>query len=374
MESDSEQANDLSNPTVVGLYRKSAEIANNAVRKVIAAIKPKANVLDLCNIGVKAILDALAKTHNKSEKGIAFPTCISINNAASHFCPLKDDKAVALKQGDVVKIELGAQIDGFAALTAFTTVVTDETLKEVTDKRADVIAACFTACDAAKRMVRPGTKNTDITKMIDLVANEYGVQAVQGVLSHNMEQYIIDGDFVIIEHPAEDMKVDEFTIEENQVFTIDVMMSTGKGELTPLSSKPTVYKRSIDNQYYLKLSSSRYLFNEINKKAPTFPFALRTICDDEKKAKLGLNEMTQHDLVDNYPVLYEKEGEFVARFMTTVLCTKNQTAPLSEFPLPASVKCSKTVANEEIKAALALSTKKKKAPKKSEEKKPEEKQ
>ena len=55
--------------------------------------------------------------------GIAFPTCVSINNCICHFSPLKGDSDVLLKEGDLVKIDLGAHIDGFIAVAAHTLVV-----------------------------------------------------------------------------------------------------------------------------------------------------------------------------------------------------------------------------------------------------------
>ena len=36
--------------------------------------------------------------------GIAFPTCISVNNIVCHYSPLESDEKVALKLGDVVKM------------------------------------------------------------------------------------------------------------------------------------------------------------------------------------------------------------------------------------------------------------------------------
>jgi methionine aminopeptidase len=38
------------------------------------------------------------------DKGIAFPTCISVNNCVGHFSPLKSDIDVLLHDGDVVKM------------------------------------------------------------------------------------------------------------------------------------------------------------------------------------------------------------------------------------------------------------------------------
>ena len=45
--------------------------------------------------------------------------------------------------------------------------------------------------------------------------------------------------------------------------------------------------------------------------------------DDEKKAKMGVTECARHELLSPYPVLYEKDGEFVAQIKCTVLLMPN---------------------------------------------------
>lgn len=39
----------------------------------------------------------------KIEKGVAFPTCISINNTVCHLSPLASDETL-MEEGDVVKM------------------------------------------------------------------------------------------------------------------------------------------------------------------------------------------------------------------------------------------------------------------------------
>lgn len=56
-------------------------------------------------------------------KGVAFPTCVSVNHVICHFSPLKSDPDVILSDGDVVKVDLGAHLDGFIAVAAHTIVV-----------------------------------------------------------------------------------------------------------------------------------------------------------------------------------------------------------------------------------------------------------
>lgn len=64
------------------------------------------------------------------EKGLSFPTCVSVNHVAGHFSPLKSEDA-QLKNGDLAKIDLGVHIDGFVGQVAHTVVVGQ---KEVSGK------------------------------------------------------------------------------------------------------------------------------------------------------------------------------------------------------------------------------------------------
>lgn len=50
-------------------------------------------------------------------------------------------------------------------------------------------------------------------------------------------------------------------------------------------------------------------------------------------ARLGVIECAKHDLVEPYPVYYEKEGEFVAEFKYTVLLLPNGTIKITGMPL-----------------------------------------
>ena len=54
--------------------------------------------------------------------------------------------------------------------------------------------------------------------------------------------------------------------------------------------------------YQLKMKTSRAVFTEVQKKAGPFPFNVRVL-DDEKRARMGLSEATQHSLVKPYDVV-----------------------------------------------------------------------
>lgn len=90
------------------------------------------------------------------KKGIAFPTCLSINNCVCHFSPIRSEPDVILKEGDIVKIDLGAHIDGFIAVAAFTTVIGATAEKPATGRRADAVLAAYWSSQAALRLLKSG--------------------------------------------------------------------------------------------------------------------------------------------------------------------------------------------------------------------------
>ena len=54
--------------------------------------------------------------------------------------------------------------------------------------------------------------------------------------------------------------------------------------------------------------------------------------EDEKKAKMGVTECARHELLNAYPVLYDKDGEFVAQIKYTVLLMPNGPLRYLEYP------------------------------------------
>jgi len=278
-----------------------------------------------------------------------------VNNCVGHFSPLESECTDTLKEGDLVKIDLGCHIDGFIAVVATTVAVG---VPIVDGKNADVIMAARTAAEAALKMLKPGAKNEDITRVIQKIADIYGCQPVEGVLSHQMKRFVIDGNKVILNKANTEHKVEVNSFEENEVYGIDIVMSTGDGKAREMDARTTVFKRAVDQNYQLKMKASRYIFNEINQKYPTMPFSIREF--DEQRARMGVVECVKHELLTPYPVLFEKAGETVAHVKLTALITPNNTMRITAGPVQ-EVKSDKVIEDEEIKTILASSTKRKKA-------------
>ena len=83
-------------------------------------------------------------------------------------------------------------------------------------------------------------------------------------------------------------------------------------------------------------------------------------------AKLGATEAKRHRLVEEFPVMKEKEGEVLAQFKFTVLLLPGGTKKITgvSFSQAGQFATDKTVQNEELRALLATSANPKKLKKK----------
>ena len=89
---------------------------------------------------------------------MAFPTSICPNEICAYYSPTSDDTTV-IKEGDLVKVELGVHVDGFAAFVGHTIVVQSDKNAAITGKKADVILAAYKAAQASLRLIKPGHSN-----------------------------------------------------------------------------------------------------------------------------------------------------------------------------------------------------------------------
>ena len=74
-------------------------------------------------------------------------------------------------------------------------------------------------------------QNKDVTEALQKVASAYDCKVVEGVLSHQMKQFVIDANKVILSVTNQETRVDDAEFEENEVYAIDIVMSTGEGKV-----------------------------------------------------------------------------------------------------------------------------------------------
>lgn len=108
---------------VLEKYKAAGSIADLVVEEIIKKVKPNANIVELCQFGDEFVETEIKKIFLKDKnKGVAYPTTVSLNELVNNYAPLKNTtdpkNLTTIKKGDLVKISIGVQIDGFVAESA----------------------------------------------------------------------------------------------------------------------------------------------------------------------------------------------------------------------------------------------------------------
>jgi len=379
----------IASDNVVNKYKIAAEISNSALKSVIEACQPNANTYEICCLGDKIINEKTASLFKKQKdlkKGLAWPTSVSVNNLICHYSPLKSyESPIILKEGDMVKIELGAHIDGFPSMVAHTLVV-GQNGQKITGRKADVILAAHTAAQAALRMLKAGTVNRDITKVIQKTCSSFKCNPIQNMSSICVEKDIVVGEKSILLNCAmvtdeqnkqhevnsntknEALLGEKCEIEVNDVWALDILVSSEDGKISANPEiKTSLYRRDPHTEYMLKMKASREVLSTVMENHQYQTFSLRNLQENEKcslsetKIRLGLKECMNHEVIVDQPVMQEAKPEaLVAQFKYTVLILSSGMLKITGIDLDESLYVSEyKIEDEDILKLLATSISKK---------------
>lgn len=359
----------LANPDTLTKYKEAAGISEKVLKEVSGWCKEGANIVELCERGDKLLEEEIGKVFKdkKINKGIGHCTTISPSSYITPYTPLKTDTeeaATTLKAGEAVKIQLGAQIDGFPAIVCDTILVGSS--GEVSGREADLMLATYYANELLLRLMLPpglvpsGTEEEQkkaagqkqygqakITQLLEKVTKAYDCNLVESTTIWLFEHKEIEAKKKIILAPGDGVK-GEGLPEVGEAWGVEMGVSLGDGKVKNISNRATLHRRTATT-YGLKRPTSRALLSEVVKKFGTFPFSLRQL-EDEKAAKVGVVECVRGGVLRQYEVVGDKQGEPVARLFTTIAITKNGITRLAQPPAldVSKYKTDKKITDEEI--------------------------
>jgi methionyl aminopeptidase len=281
---------------VLEKYIKAGEIAKRAKELARQEIKP----------GVK-LIDFAEKLEGfiKKEASLAFPINISINDFAAHCTPDINDETV-FKESDLVKVDLGVQVDGYIADTAFSV--------KLDDKNNVLIKASEEALEEFINNIAPGKTIDEMTKIVEEVVRSYGVKTVKNLAGHSLEQYIQHGGLSI-----PNMHINsKHQFKEGDAIAMEIFTTNGEGFV--VESSPTVIYMFV-RPNALRLQESKIILSKILEQYKTLPFAKRWLRDLASPVKLhmALREMVERGVLHEYPPLRERGRGLVAQTEETII-------------------------------------------------------
>jgi methionyl aminopeptidase len=281
---------------VLEKYIKAGEIAKKAKELAKQELKPGVKLIDFAE-KIEGFI--------KKEASLAFPINISINDFAAHCTPDINDETV-FKENDLVKIDLGVQVDGYIADTAFSV--------KLDDKNNVLIKASEEALEEFINNIAPGKTIDEMTKIVEDVVQSYGVKTVKNLAGHSLDQYVQHGGLSI-----PNMHINsKHQFKEGDAIAMEVFTTNGEGFV--VESSPTVIYMFI-RPNALRLQESKIILNNILEQYKTLPFAKRWLRDLASPVKLhmALREMVERGVLHEYPPLRERGRGLVAQTEETII-------------------------------------------------------
>lgn len=279
------------------LWRRAARISAEARELGARLVVPGASR--------RAVAEAIEESIRAQGAEPAFPANLSRNQEAAHYTPSPDDDA-RFVAGDLVKVDVGAHLDGRIADTA-TTVEVGET-----HRYDHLIRAVHEAVRAGIARVHSGVPVEEISGAIEEAIHRRGVKPVANLTGHTIERYLLHAGTSIPNVRGGPTR----TLQEGEIVAIEPFATNGAG--------------SIENGPFGHIL--RFRAAPTGELAPLFqrfrtlPFTARWIDDSAMAAALRRHRR----LLQTYPVFVESGGGWVAQAEHTVRVTATGAEVLTE--------------------------------------------
>jgi methionyl aminopeptidase len=151
------------------MARAGAVVA--ALHEVVrAAAQPGVSTAELDALAEREVRNRRAVPSFKGYRGFPATLCTSVNDQVVHGIPSPD---VILREGDLLKVDAGAVVDGYHGDSAATWIIGDS----ATDAVRDLVEATRAGLWAGLTRARVGGRLTDVSSAIEQagLAGDYGV-------------------------------------------------------------------------------------------------------------------------------------------------------------------------------------------------------
>ncbi|MFO1053435.1 MAG: type II methionyl aminopeptidase [Planctomycetota bacterium] len=278
--------------------------------RISAAVREHGRSLIKVGASLRAITDELEGMIYDLGGRPAFPVQMSRNHIAAHYCASLDD-GTHIEPGDIVKLDLGTQVDGYVTDNAITV-----DLKN--GPSSALVAASEAALENAIAVMGPGAPITEIGHRIESTIKAYGFTPVYNLTGHGVARFTVHCSPSIPNYP--DPKAPR--LRPNQTIACEPFACDGRGFIEE-SGAAEVFGLVRSPKPKDKLSPDATAAVEF---AQGLPFARRTLLralGEPKRAEAVLKELDRARLLHRYPPLCEKRGVRVSQTEHTIFIGEN---------------------------------------------------
>ncbi len=301
---------------MIDKYKKSGKIVSKVRKNAVNYVKEDMKILDLVEFVENRIVELGGN--------IAFPCNVSVNEITAHYTsPAGDERTI--KSGDVVKIDLGAHVNGYIADTAISVLVGDDVPEDIREKHQNMIKASQEGLESGINAIKAGVEIGKIGEIIENAINDRGFNSVSNLTGHSMDQWIVHSGLSM----PNVKENNPHKLEEGDVLAIEPFATDGIGRVTDMNE---VYIfRFLRDRPMRSLHAKRAL-KIIKKEYKSLPFALRWLTShfSELHLNTAMKMLISSRAVYPYHVLREKSNAVVAQSEHTVIVESDGCTVITE--------------------------------------------
>lgn len=284
---------------------KAGKIASEVREHAKEIIKPDMKLIEIANELERMII---------AKGGYpAFPINLSINEEAAHYSPkINDERTV--REGDLLKVDIGVHVDGYIADTAVSIVVGGSR-----PELERVIKATQDALEKALVVIGPGTSLEAIGDVIERTIRGYGYYPIVNLSGHQIERWNLHAGLSIPNYRSGRQK-----IPQEGVFAIEPFAVLNGRGVVKEGAPGGIYRVVRDGRVRDRIARS--LFENIKERFRTLPFSERWCLEfaSPGEVRRGLLVLQRYGLVMQYRVLKDVQGSYVAQSEHTVVIAQGE--------------------------------------------------
>jgi methionyl aminopeptidase len=288
---------------IIQKHRLAGKIAAEVREHMKSTVTEGMPIIDICE-------NTEALIRQKGGKP-AFPCNVSINEVAAHYTSPPGDKSL-VPRGALVKVDIGAHVDGYIADTAVTVCL---------DREYDnLVVAAEDALRTGIRTIRAGLFTSQFGSAIQKAIESHGLRPVANLTGHQVARYVIHAGRSL----PNVIHISTNRVVANEVYAIEPFV-TLKNAAGRVGSGREAYIFRFLKQKTLRNEHSRKLCSFIMENFRTLPFAERWLIGvvPADKHKVAFSELLSSRTVMAYPIFVEVSGKPVAQAEHSVLVTKD---------------------------------------------------
>lgn len=286
---------------VYDAYVQAGEVSSKAREMGISMIAPGVKYLDVAEEVTDYILE--------NADGLAFPVNISVNEIAAHYSPTHDDP-LEFRVGDLVKFDVGAQVDGYIGDTA-------KTVEVGSGNWTSMIEAAEEGLHQALGLMRPGVNIGRVGEVVQKTIESRGFRPIRNLTGHLLGQYSLHGNQAI----PNIRENTEAVIQEDSVFAVEPFSTNGEG-LVKDHRRSNIY-RFLKTKDMKKAELNEMV--EVLEGTNGLPFSERLLSRVFPEPGRSLKKLVAKGVLHSYPKLREVTGGFVAQAEHTIMILEGES-------------------------------------------------